>query len=240
MIYKVYKLIDPITSRVRYVGVTTQKLNDRLSQHIYDGKHKNYSHKINWIKSLLSKHVKPYIELIEECDEYNWRHREKFWISNYEGLTNSTIGGEGVVLNKSKSSISRSTDAHKIPIVQLDIHGNYIRDYESLTEASNLLKIPNSNISGVINGNFKTTRGFHFVKKENYCVEYKFDARKSFIRNTGKVYVVYKTGEIKIFNNRMILANYLNISYRSIHSIIKESFKSKTRRKFKHIVDIHM
>ena len=36
--YSIYKLIDPITNNVRYIGVTTNSLKNRLYQHKYNSK----------------------------------------------------------------------------------------------------------------------------------------------------------------------------------------------------------
>lgn len=91
----IYKLIDPITNKVRYVG-KTNNLKRRLSAHIYKSKKlKHYC--ATWIKSLLKKSKKPIMEVIEKCEEDIWEEREKYWISFYglENLTNITIGGEG-------------------------------------------------------------------------------------------------------------------------------------------------
>lgn len=46
---KVYVLVDPFTITVRYIGITSQSLKDRLQNHIHDSKFRsdeNY-HKSN-------------------------------------------------------------------------------------------------------------------------------------------------------------------------------------------------
>ena len=53
-----------------------------------------YSHKVKWIKKLKRDNKLPLIELIEECTELNWSDREKYWITQFNNLTNSTDGGE--------------------------------------------------------------------------------------------------------------------------------------------------
>lgn len=94
---KIYKLIDPITNEVRYVGKTIQKLNERLNLHLHP-QNNDFTHRANWIRKLKQENLKPIIELIEECDDENWVEREIFWISEYAkitNLTNSSIGGVG-------------------------------------------------------------------------------------------------------------------------------------------------
>lgn len=59
---KIYVLIDPITLKVRYIGRTTCSLKKRLSEHISKARNfNNYTHKENWIRSLLKINSKPYI-----------------------------------------------------------------------------------------------------------------------------------------------------------------------------------
>lgn len=95
----IYGLFDPRDkgSNIRYVGFTSKDLKKRLCEHIYESKKKK-NHRHKWIASLLSEGVLPEIVLIERvCDE-EWKAREQYWISYYgSALTNSTIGGEGLI-----------------------------------------------------------------------------------------------------------------------------------------------
>ena len=92
---KIYLLRDPVNQEIRYIGKTTN-LKERLANHIYKSK-SSKTHCGSWIKSLISKSLKPIIEEIEECE--NWQQREIFWIEYYKSqgadLTNHTTGGEG-------------------------------------------------------------------------------------------------------------------------------------------------
>jgi group I intron endonuclease len=99
MKYKIYKLIDPITNEIRYVGRTIQTLENRLKKHL---KAEDKSHRVNWIKSLSAKDLQPKIELIcetttfEDCCEL-----ESFYINKYKNegmrLVNMTDGGDGSI-----------------------------------------------------------------------------------------------------------------------------------------------
>ena len=55
---KVYTLTDPTTNEVRYVGVTIQSLNQRLSQHINAAKNNECRHVCKWIRTLIQKRFK--------------------------------------------------------------------------------------------------------------------------------------------------------------------------------------
>ena len=86
----IYTLIDPITDEVRYVGKSI-KPERRYREHLTVDSN---THKSAWIKSLLKKGMEPTLKIIEECDEGNWSDREKYWVSQYDNLSNLTEGGE--------------------------------------------------------------------------------------------------------------------------------------------------
>lgn len=93
----IYILIDPRTNEVRYVGVTVGSLATRLNVHLQEARNPaKASHKINWIRSLLKKDLRPLIEELEVTPD---RSREIHWIAFYRSrgvrLTNMTDGGEG-------------------------------------------------------------------------------------------------------------------------------------------------
>lgn len=91
----IYKLTDPNTSEVRYIGKTGSSLNRRLQQHIYRSAELR-NHKDYWIQSLLKKGQSPEITLVEEATDSDWESREIFWIGEYRKtgkLTNVADGG---------------------------------------------------------------------------------------------------------------------------------------------------
>jgi group I intron endonuclease len=94
--YTIYKLIDPISNEIRYIGLTFNELKQRLSSHMSEpGK----SHKCNWINKLKKDGLKPIIESIEEnissYDEVC--EREIYYIEYFKSigcdLTNMASGG---------------------------------------------------------------------------------------------------------------------------------------------------
>lgn len=96
----IYQLIDPTTMQVRYIGKTVTKLSDRLKVHLHQSKKaKRHTYKEAWIKGLMNRGLKPVIELIEECNSFNWVEREKYWIGyarqNDWPITNLSEGGDG-------------------------------------------------------------------------------------------------------------------------------------------------
>lgn len=94
---KIYKLIDPISNEVRYIGKTEKTLKHRLSMHVTTSiKNKLKTHKEAWISGLYQKEgLRPLIELIEEVDFELWQEKEIYWITQFDNLTNLCSGGLG-------------------------------------------------------------------------------------------------------------------------------------------------
>lgn len=99
--YVVYKLIDPRTKDIRYVGKTTNGLHARLKDHLAVKRGltlKDHCHR--WLNQLVSLGLLPEAEVIERCtDPYHLIDREIFWIAEHRRLghplTNDTDGGPG-------------------------------------------------------------------------------------------------------------------------------------------------
>ncbi len=92
----IYTLQDPISNEIRYVG-KTDYLKQRLYAHIIECKTDRKTHKISWIKSLLSRGLKPMISILDEVPIDEWEYWESFWIQQLRQwgfrLTNISSGG---------------------------------------------------------------------------------------------------------------------------------------------------
>ena len=93
----IYSLSDPKTGEIRYIGKTYNHLRKRLYAHINECKGDNKSHKISWIKSLLSNNEIPVISTIDIVPTNEWEFWEKYWIDQFRqwgfNLTNIAPGG---------------------------------------------------------------------------------------------------------------------------------------------------
>lgn len=129
MTVKIYKLIDPFTSEIRYIGKTKRKLVKRLWEHINAAKYgtNKKSYKENWIRKVLKNGGKPHIELIKEVSEFSWEKEEINQIASHRKkhpLTNIADGGrDGGGLNKRKVA--------KLDYLTLEI----LVTYDSIQEA---------------------------------------------------------------------------------------------------------
>lgn len=99
MIY-IYSLNCPSSGNPRYIGKCVDPVN-RLRVHIYKARsNETKSHCANWIRSLLSKGLKPTINVLKKLpDGGDWQTAEAETISEYRrlghDLTNATSGGDG-------------------------------------------------------------------------------------------------------------------------------------------------
>lgn len=102
--YKIYVLKDN-KNIIKYVGITKNSLKTRLNGHISrSNRGVEFTHKSNWIKSLLKENIKPIIEELESVDtEVEALNREIFWIKYFKDLgvklTNTTDGGNASNMN---------------------------------------------------------------------------------------------------------------------------------------------
>jgi len=95
----IYGLSDPRTREIRYIG-KADRPKIRFAAHIGAAKtNREKSYKSNWIRSLLSKGLRPVLEIIDEVKITEWQAAEAAYIAFFreEGcpMVNSAPGGEG-------------------------------------------------------------------------------------------------------------------------------------------------
>ena len=80
----------------RYIGITSQPVEDRVYDHLLEARKGSRTHKSNWLRSI-DEDVE--VEVIEWCLPMHREEREKYWIALFRAygckLTNATDGGEG-------------------------------------------------------------------------------------------------------------------------------------------------
>lgn len=118
----IYELIDPETFEVRYVGLTTNTLDERFSQHCRGCESKHY-HSARWIRTLKGKGLKPIPQEFyrtEDPDEAD--SIEISLIAYYKSLgcrlTNHHEGGQSnrLVDKKTRAKISNALKGRKQPL----------------------------------------------------------------------------------------------------------------------------
>lgn len=155
MEYQIYKLIDPRNNEIKYIGCTKNKLNRRLSGHMVDSRFA--SQKVLWIAELIKENIKPIIESIEVCDEFNWREREEYWMSQFSNLLNS----DRIKPNNSK----------KQSVVQLSMGGEYIYTHDSIRGAARSVGLRSkTSIIEVLNESKKSAKGCNWIYEHDYLI----------------------------------------------------------------------
>lgn len=191
--YKIYCLKHPITEEIRYIGITTNTLTNRLYQHKYNALKRKGTKVSKWIFKLLNENLNPTIELIEECTIDNWQEREIYWISYYTNLLNQHEGGKGIVIDRTYSSIERSINAHKKQIVGIDNINEIIIEFNSVKEAKEELNIKYlTTISNSLKslGKLKGANYYWFYKEDYDNNNYQIHSKKSPV-NYSKLKKVY-------------------------------------------------
>lgn len=177
-IYSFYTLessIDP--GKIRYVGTTSRTIAERFRQHKYCATHLEKRglpvHK--WMYSVYAKGGTILPKKIFECTEDQWEETEIKLIEKYRKdghqLMNLDKGGKGVITaeKRSKSSIERSAECHRKPIIALNLDGSFYKEFNSIVEAGHFLNSQVlTNISKAALGHIKSALGYLWVYKDDY------------------------------------------------------------------------
>lgn len=131
----VYKITNLLNNR-NYIGVSIH-IEERWEQHKKGKGNKE-----------LYADIKKYgienfsFSIIEICDEEQMYKKEPYWIKVFEGYSkgyNKNLGGDTANL--------QAVEKTKKPIYCYDLNGNFIKRYDSLSEAERDTGVPNTNIS---------------------------------------------------------------------------------------------
>jgi hypothetical protein len=79
----IYVLLDPLSGAIRYVGGTRKRLNLRLGDHLADV---GRAPRVRWIQDLVSRGLRPDINLVETVESEDSSAAESFWILHYRSL----------------------------------------------------------------------------------------------------------------------------------------------------------
>lgn len=89
--YTIYTLSDPISKEIRYVGITTQPIQNRLYSHLscrYNAK------KYKWICNLKKRKLRPIIEELDYVVASKSKREENFWIEQFRGMGFNLLNGK--------------------------------------------------------------------------------------------------------------------------------------------------
>jgi hypothetical protein len=78
----IYKLVDPITEMVRYVG-QTKNPDKRLKEHLWIRGTYRDQRRTQWIDSLITQGLKPRMVILQEARSEDAERIEQQWIDYY-------------------------------------------------------------------------------------------------------------------------------------------------------------
>ena len=134
----IYTLADPIAGDIRYVGMTTASLSERLHNHIKSVKYRkrpSKNGKQRWIEQLIKQGLKPIIEEIETVEgnvheiEYTV---ESYWIWQFKVWGFDLLNIQ--VLHTDYTKLPKF-NRYKTAVNRYDLNGNFIDRFESMAEA---------------------------------------------------------------------------------------------------------
>lgn len=183
---KIYGLVDEREpSVIRYVGKTKMSLRKRLQSHIDEARNsKAHTHKLHWIRKILSENAKPSITILEICEEFIWQDKEKEWINKLTDLTNSTEGGE--VIGYKTSSILKYSK-----------FGKFIKEYESIIDACIDTDLERGVINSALQRNPEGGFGGNFIWR--YSLLGKKNFLPPYISNQNTIFRIIDIEEEKSF-----------------------------------------
>jgi len=184
-----------------YVG-SCLNLNARIIRHrsyLKRGAHHS--------KKLQNSYNKYGIELLKVAilenvtDSYNLVECEKYWMDQLDsfknGLNCTDICLEHKKYNLTLSQIKKRSEKSKMSVICLDMEGNYLCEYDSITSAAKAINDQTTNISSCCKGKSSYVKDYIFVYKKEYnpFKDYSYKGRK------------YKVTEEHCKNIRLALKN---------------------------------
>lgn len=145
---------------------------------------------VNRNNSILHQAMKKYgesnfsYEIIEECQKDALDEREIYWIQYFNSMAPNGY-------NQTSGGYSGQGEIFRKPVLQYDLKGKFIQEFESASEAARQLNVFQSNLTAACRGESSQCGGFQWKYKDS-------DKKISIIPNrNGKI--VYQ------YNKQMIL-----------------------------------
>ena len=234
----IYRITNLINNKV-YIGKTVQGFNLRYCEkgtgieRVYK-RHKmlkeyGYGYNKHLLESIEKYGLKNF--KVEECidiafSEYELSLKEKCWVqyhNSYKNGYNNTIGGDGVSgfkgLKGKDNPASRS-------IVQLDMNGNFIKQWDYMTKAQEYTGVDISKMACVAKGERRSAGNYIWVYAEDYDINKDY-SYKEYLPATRKVIQLDLNGKfVKEYEGCQKASEYNGLNIGSIHRCCLHERKS--------------
>ncbi len=178
--YSVYGLYSELyPDDIRYIGITKQKVSVRLRQHLLRSNSLK-GRKSNWIKYFKSINVEIKIKTLDTDLTLEQACLLEIFYMNYhkenskQELLNVYEGGD-------------VPTPKLVPIVCLDLKGNFIKEYDSVKQASKETTVKDGNIISICK-KVRAGRKFIFVYKKDY-LENEDYSNRSYSKKLNKILI---------------------------------------------------
>jgi hypothetical protein len=217
--FYIYKLIDPITNDIRYVGYTKSP-KKRIWEHIRDVKKGIKTYKCDWIRNLMSKNCEPILEIISEFESHDKvlfeeiRLIKEFKELGYK-LTNLTDGGDGqngVKLRKDHPVIMWNKGKEKSEETK-----------RKISEANKGKKLSSEHREKLSKAKIGKNRSAESIQNQIATV-------------SEPIKVITSEGEILIFNLKKEAVKFTGVNANQIDKLISLNKKSKKGFLFEKII----
>lgn len=124
---------------------------------------------------------------------------------------------------------------NRISIAQYSVEGNFIKTWNSITEACNFYNTEISNLHTALSDINKTAKGYRWVKYKKDCPQVILPIKKTKINRTykiNKVKALFSDGSEQIYTSANIAAKELNLNHNCIRAVC---IKNKGRTQYKGI-----
>lgn len=231
----VYVLVDPITLKIRYIGVTRKYLKDRLNGHIYEAKFNpswNW-HKARWINKLLINNYRPIIRLLKSFETREEAEKlEEELINKYKEIHNLV----NIALDSAKFD---STSAGKMlskTVYVYDYQGNYIESFHSIKACSEELNIYYSTVKKCLSGEYKYAKKYQFSFEK---LDRMSDLTEYSTGNSKEVIILdMYTDEILRFKSKIDCCKQLNLTVISTgHKRLLATLNKEYGNRYKVLID---
>lgn len=159
----IYGLSDPRNGSIRYIGQTINP-RQRLWAHIYESRSRMLNanayitHKNHWINQLLRQNINPELKILLKVDKSIADTCEVEMIKHYSQfvkLSNAFARASGGAKQRTANVINfmKNNNPGKKQnkaVLQYDLNGNFISEYESSAEAGRRLNIDRASIGRFI------------------------------------------------------------------------------------------
>jgi hypothetical protein len=169
----IYKLIDPTTNQIRYIG-QTDNIKRRYNDHISSSLNKNSSsyntHKSSWVRKLVNNNSLPIMNIVDSCNSFEESNKlERIYVENLTNdgcrLTNSHVTDVTESSVETRNKISSSKKGKTLEeIVGLEKSIELKEYYSERIKLNN----PNKSNDPLVREKISNTLREYFEDKENH------------------------------------------------------------------------